>query len=187
MEVINLTQSADRSFTDQVRQESGQDLVQCYQCGNCTAGCPLSADFDLPVHQIMRLTQAGIKEQALGSRSIWLCATCETCTTRCPNNIDVARIMDVLRHMARREDNVAEKLVKLFHDSFLESVKKHGRVFEMGLLMNYNLRSFNFLADAELGPKLMLKGKLSPKAHEIQGKDAVARIFERFEQAKGGE
>ncbi len=102
MGIVNITKSYDADFVRQVEKESGQDLSLCYQCGNCTAGCPYTFVYDIPVSKIMRLAQAGQKETVLKSKSLWLCATCESCTTRCPNNIDVAHIMDVLRHMARR-------------------------------------------------------------------------------------
>jgi heterodisulfide reductase subunit C len=177
MDVLKLDAEYDAAFVETVMKESGQDPFLCYQCGNCTAGCPYTFVYDLPVHQIMRLLQAGQKETILRSHSLWLCATCESCTTRCPNLIDVARIMDVLRHMAGREGAVQEKQVKQFNDSFLDSVKKHGRVFEFGTLVKYILRSGRFWTDADLGPKVMRKGKIAPRPHDIKGKAEVARIF----------
>lgn len=177
MDPVQLDSGCDKGFIDRVAKESGQDPSLCYQCGNCTAGCPYTFVYDLPVHQIMRLLQAGQKETILGSHSLWLCATCESCTTRCPNEIDVARIMDVLRHMARREGYVKEKQVKQFTDSFLSSVKKHGRVFEFGTLVKYITRSGRLFTDVDLGPKAMGKGKIAFRPHEIKGKEEVARIF----------
>ena len=70
--------------------------------------------------------------------------------------------------------------MKLFADSFLDSVKKHGRLFEMGFLLSYNTRSRRLFTDADLGPKVMTKGKISLRPHEIQGKEKVAKIFSRF-------
>lgn len=185
METVNITTSYDPDFVKQVEEESGQTLNLCYQCGNCTAGCPYTFAYDIPVSQIMRLLQAGQKETVLKSKSIWLCATCESCTTRCPNNIDVAHIMDVLRHIARREGYASVRTVKTFWDSFLESVEKHGRVFEMGLLATYVARTGRFWTDADLGPKVLPKGKLHFKPHDIQGKEEVAKIFKRFKEESG--
>ena len=170
----------DQEFIHQVAEESEQDPALCYQCGNCTAGCPYTFVYDIPVHKIMRLLQAGQRSEILSSHSLWLCATCESCTTRCPNNIDVARIMDVLRHMARREGYATEKQVKQFNDSFLQSVQKHGRVFELETLIRYVIRSGRFWTDMELGPKVLGKGKISTRAHDIQGKEHVSGIINRF-------
>ena len=182
MEVIDIHASCDHEFIAELEEESGQNLRLCYQCGNCTAGCPYTFVYDIPVSQIMRLVQAGQKQRVLSSRSIWLCATCESCTTRCPNEIDVARIMDVLRHMARREGLVSEKNIKRFWDSFLDSVEKHGRVFEMGLLVKYIFRSGRVWTDVDLAPKMLPKGKLSIRPHSIEGRDKVAQIFKRFRE-----
>lgn len=182
METINLTGSTDWVFIEKVREESGQNPSLCYQCGNCTAGCPYTDYFDYPVSQVMRLLQAGQKERILTSKAIWLCATCETCTTRCPCQIDVAKIMDTLRMIARREGKVSEKEIKLFYDSFLGSLEKHGRIFEMGILMSYNLKSGHLFTDAELGPKVMEKGKIHFFPKKIKGADKVAQIFKRFQE-----
>jgi heterodisulfide reductase subunit C len=84
--------------------------------------------------------------------------------------------------MARREGYVGERNVKTFWDTFLDSVEKHGRVFEMGLLATYVAKTGRFWTDMDLGPKILPKGKLSFKPHEIQGKDKVADIFKRFRE-----
>ena len=182
MPTPSATHRFDEDFLKEVQQGSEQNLTRCYQCGNCTAGCPLSFAYDIPVNRLMRLLQAGEKHAVLSSKAIWLCASCETCTTRCPNMIDVACVMDVLRHMARREGLAAVPQVKTFWDSFLDSVRAHGRVFELGLLINYVTKTGRFWTDMDLGPKILPKGKLAFKPHDIQGKEHVARIFERFER-----
>lgn len=184
MEPINLTATTNWEFIEQVRKESHQDPAQCYQCGNCSAGCPYTRYFDIPVSQVMRLLQVGQKDTILKSKSIWLCATCETCTTRCPCEIDVAHVMDVLRIIARRENYVSEKDVKKFFDAFLDSLKRHGRVFEVGILMGYNFKSGHLFSDADLGPKIMGKGKVHFLPPQIKGKDKVARIFSKFEETR---
>ncbi|OGP54194.1 MAG: heterodisulfide reductase subunit C [Deltaproteobacteria bacterium RBG_13_52_11] len=184
METIN-AESIDRDFIQAVEKESGQYISHCYQCGNCTAGCPLNFVYDIPVHQIMRLVQVGQKEKVLRSHAIWLCATCETCTTRCPCEVDVARVMDVLRIMARREGTVSEEGVQAFYDAFLDSVKSHGRLYELGVIMKYNLHTKRPFTDAELGPKLLGKGKIHFVPKNIKGARAVKEIFGRFAKKRG--
>jgi heterodisulfide reductase subunit C len=183
---LNLANACDPGFQAAVARESGQTLASCYQCGNCTAGCVYTPDYDFPVHQVMRLVQLGLKERALSCRAIWLCATCQACTTRCPNNIDVARVMDVLRHMARRAGYAPQPQVKSFADSFLASVAKHGRVFEAGLAAVFALRSGKPLQDASLGLPMLTRGKLALTPHEPEGrgKAEVAAIFERFRKGQ---
>ncbi|OIQ50512.1 succinate dehydrogenase/fumarate reductase iron-sulfur subunit [Pseudodesulfovibrio hydrargyri] len=186
MDTIQMSHSVDAEFIRQVEQESGQNVSLCYQCGNCTAGCPYTEFYDIPVSQIMRGLQAGQRDKLMSCRSIWLCATCESCTTRCPNNIDVARIMDILRHMARKAGKTPEKEVKTFCDAFLDSVRHHGRVFEMGLMTKYMTRTGRFLTDMDLSVKVLPKRKLAMTPHNIVGKKSIAKIFERYNR-EGGE
>jgi len=181
---INLIDSYDEDFVQKVARESGENPLLCYQCGNCTAGCAYTPFFDYPVSQIMRLIQAGQRETVLGSRSIWLCATCETCTSRCPNEIDVAHIIDTLRNMAFRERRHTEKDIENFYESFLSSLKGHGRIFELGILIRYKLLSGHLLADANLGPAVMLKGLMHLLPTNIKGKEEVVKIFERFAEKR---
>ena len=184
---LDLAAARDPAFQADVESESGQTLASCYQCGNCTAGCAYTPDYDFPVHQVMRLVQLGLRERALSCRSIWLCATCQACTTRCPNNIDVAKVMDVLRHMARRAGYAPERCVKTFADSFLSSVAKHGRVFEAGLAAVFAIKSGKPMQDAGLGLPMLTRGKLAFTPHEPEGngKAEVAAIFARFARVAG--
>ncbi|AMK09993.1 MAG: 4Fe-4S dicluster domain-containing protein [Pseudodesulfovibrio sp.] len=185
MNVINMKESYDAEFVRAVERESGQNVSLCYQCGNCTAGCPYTEFYDLPVSRIMRGLQAGQRDALLSCRSLWLCATCESCTTRCPNNIDVATIMDVLRHMARKAGKAPEPAVKTFCDAFLDSVRRHGRVFEMGLMTRYMARTGRFLSDVDLSLKVLPKRKLAMRPHDIVGKESIARIYERYDRKEG--
>ncbi len=185
MDIMNISSSCHSDFLRQVEEESGQNLSLCYQCGKCTAGCPYSLEYDIPVSRIMRLVQIGRKEQVLRSESLWLCATCESCSVRCPNEIDVARIMDVLRHMARKEGYAGIKTIKTFWDSFLGSARKNGRIFEVGLLMKYITQTGRFWTDLTLGPRMLPKGKIHFTPHVIKGKKEVAAIFRRYEEEYG--
>lgn len=81
---------------------SGVDVRACYQCGKCTAGCPMASTMDLMPNQILRLLQLGEHEAVLKSRTIWQCAACLTCAARCPKDVDPARVMDALRTLLMR-------------------------------------------------------------------------------------
>ena len=167
----------DDSFIDEVKTRSGQNPSRCVQCGKCTAGCPVGFASDMPVNAVIRLIQEGRREEALGSRFIWLCAQCRTCSVRCPQEIDVAALMGALRSMAWKDGKVGDKRVKTFLGAFVESVRKHGRVHELGLMMEYALRTGRMFDDLELAPKAL--GKLSILPHKAAGADEVRAIVER--------
>ena len=172
--------------TREVEAESGQKVTNCYQCGNCTAGCPCGPEYDLQVSQVMRAVQLGNKEMALSSRSLWLCVSCSTCTSRCPNNIDVAKVMDVLRHMAWKEGKTNYAMAS-FWQSFLTTVRHFGRTYELGVMAMFMARTGRVFTDVDLAPRILPKQKLPFKPHTIVGKDAVARIFKRFDEQRSAE
>ncbi len=87
------------SFVKDVELISGQDLLACNQCGKCGAGCPVASTLDLLPNAVIRLAQLG-QEDVLESQTIWVCAACQTCVSRCPKDVDVPRVMEALRTIA---------------------------------------------------------------------------------------
>jgi heterodisulfide reductase subunit C len=175
---LSIQQSRDSDFIREVEEASGQNVSKCYQCGNCMASCIYTFAYDYPVTQIMRLIQLGQKDTVLKSSAIWLCANCQACTTRCPNNIDVAQVMETLRIMSRKEHTVSLPDIQAFYDEFLRSVKTFGRVFETGLLPVYNMRAKKPFTDLDLAPRLLMKGKLTFFPAMVKQRKKIAEIFE---------
>ena len=83
-------------FLDTVNERSGQLIQRCYYCKKCAGGCPVAAFYDYLPYQVLRMAQAGLKDELLTSTAIWLCATCGTCAVRCPNDIDTGKVADAL-------------------------------------------------------------------------------------------
>ncbi len=79
----------------------------------------------------------------LNSRTISVCAACETCSTRCPQGIDIARIMDELEIMAA-EQGIASKApsVPMFYKSANRGINYFGRMWELGLMAELYIRQF---------------------------------------------
>ena len=174
----------NQDFAKKVKEISNANLDRCYQCYTCTAGCPVAYAMDYYPHQIMRMVQLGVKDKVLTSSTIWLCAACETCATRCPNEIELVNVMDTLREMTLEEGvEIKEKEIVSMHKTFLSVVKSLGRQHEISLLVLLKMKTREFLKDMILGMNMFLKGKLKIMPHKIKGVDQIKGMFERS-QAK---
>ena len=150
----------------------------CYQCQKCSAGCPVAFAMDYKPNQIMQMVSLGMEERILASKTIWVCASCYTCSTRCPNDIDIARVMDWLRQSALKGGVMpAEKEVPIFHAAFLDSIRRRGRVHELSLMLRYKIRSGKLWDDFKLGWKMFTKGKLKLLPSGIKGKKEMDDLF----------
>ncbi len=147
-------------LADAIRRIVGENAYLCYQCLKCTSGCPLAEYFDLTPNQVMRSVQLG-DAAVLESKAIWLCAACETCTTRCPQGIDIAAVMDALRIEARRRGiPPALPEVDRFARLFLMDVKLMGRLHEVGLMASLNLLNRDLFKDTDMAVEMLKRGKL---------------------------
>lgn len=173
------------TLADELGAETGVHVADCYQCGKCSAGCPMAAEMPLKTHQIVRLLQLDRRERLLADESMWLCLTCETCTARCPNGVDPAQLIDALRERAMRDgaDN-APLRIRAFHRAFLDQIRAHGRVFEFPLVASYKVRSGRLFDDVTSAPGMVLRGKLELTPSNIQGVAEVRRIFEACDAAR---
>lgn len=165
-------------------QTAGVRIADCYQCGKCSAGCPLGGRMDLPPSRLLRLLQLGLPgmdARALGSEALWLCLTCETCTSRCPQKVEITRAMDQLRHTAleRGLAHPAAQDILAFHRSLLDTVRHTGRLYEIGLVAAYKLRTRRLLQDVALVPGLLRRGKLALLPHRIRDRKGLRAVFHR--------
>jgi heterodisulfide reductase subunit C2 len=118
-----------------------RSVAACFFCRKCSGGCSLTFAMDILPHHVIRLALLGQEEQVLGSETIWVCSACQTCTTRCPNGIDIAGVMDWLKEEAvKRGKAIPDAGVRAFHRFFLESIRDaSGRLSETRLLRRYTL------------------------------------------------
>ncbi len=163
---MSISDHVDVRLAETVRDKLGISVNHCYQCGKCSAGCPASAEMDFAPSVVMRMLQTGTTNSdasILRSYAIWLCLACETCFTRCPMEIDLPRVMDVLRNESLKLKLVHPKArdIVSFHKSFIDTVRHFGRMWELGLIAEYKLRTRHFWQDVVLAPLMLRKGLLS--------------------------
>jgi heterodisulfide reductase subunit C len=163
---------------DLFSRESGINVRDCYQCQKCSAGCPVAFAMDYKPNQIMQMVSLGMKERVLSSKTIWVCASCYTCSTRCPNDINIAGVMDWLRQSALREGvTPAEKDIPLFHAALLDSIRSHGRVHELSMMGRYKMKTGKFFDDWKLGWMMLTRGKLKLFPSRVRKKREIAELF----------
>jgi heterodisulfide reductase subunit C len=177
-----------RSIARRVQEISGVDLSLCYQCKKCTSGCPVSSMAKCPPSEIMRRLHLGAGDELLNSDILWMCVSCETCSTRCPMGIDVAAVMDALRKLAR-ERNAAkgEGNVPLFNKAFLKTVQVFGRTYDIAMIAGYKLGSGKLMADTEKFPTMLKKRKIALLPPLGADRKTVRRIFRKTKENGAGQ
>nr|WP_320059291.1 4Fe-4S dicluster domain-containing protein [uncultured Bacteroides sp.] len=171
-------------LSGKLMESTGVNVSHCYQCGKCTAGCALATDMDYSPSYILRLLQTDDEKnyhRVLSSEAIWLCLSCENCFARCPNEVDIPKLMDYLRQKAREEScvNPQARPVVAFHNAFLDSVKYTGRLYEVGLILGFKIRTFRLVQDLKMVPSMLLKGKLNLLPESIKSRKKIQRIFSK--------
>lgn len=167
---IEITYRGD--LAREIQKACGENVHLCFQCKKCTAGCPVADYFDLTPHRLMRAMQLGQRDTVLRSKTLWLCAGCEACSTRCPQGLDLPRTVDALRIIASREGiEPAVRPVPAFYAAALRGIKIFGRMYEAGLMGELYLRMALsgdldreqlIQRDVPLALKMLKTGKLKP-------------------------
>jgi len=167
------------------------DVRDCYQCGNCTAGCPAAFTFDYTPNQVMRLLQIGSVDRVLDSKAVQLCVQCLTCTARCPRNIDIAGIFEDLKTIATAQERDVPEYAKTFNKAFMGAVARFGRLPElymMGMFYLGTMKPKMAMADAGLAIPMVIKGKMQYLPRKARGADEVSRIYKKaMDKAKARE
>lgn len=181
----------DFEFINEVEQGGEFQAEACFQCRKCTSGCPVTFAMDLYPDEVVRLVNLGVREKVLACRTIWVCAGCETCTTRCPNEVRIAELMDRLKEMAVADNAPCPQPgVLALHRTFLNNVKKHGRMFESTLLPAYLLGSGelkrklingSWKAEAKLGWKMLRRGRMPLWPKRSKARKEMDRLVPRPE------
>lgn len=171
----------EKTLTCEVQSLSAEALELCFHCHKCAAGCPVVGAMTYGPDCILRMISLDQQDEVLRSRDIWLCAGCYTCATRCPNDIDIAAVMDALRQIAvARGIPAGERDALLFHRLFLGVVQRLGRSHEAAMLGLFKVLSrIPIYKDMDSGARLFLRGKVPLLPENTRSAAEVRRIFKR--------
>lgn len=200
--VVAFEPERSKTLLQEVMDRSGQNLLACYQCRRCAAGCPVGDETGVTPDRLIRMILLGEKDEALNNLLVWKCVACYTCGVRCPNNIQTARINETLKQMSK--ETHVEPLnprVAAFHDAFLTSISHFGRVNELEFMGLYEIRNtgsdlkrgsgWRTVVDemkkqARLGIELMKKKRIHFNLAKIKRLSEVKRLYAMArEKAKG--
>ncbi len=182
-------------LAEYVMERSGQNLTACYQCRRCASGCPVGEETGyLTPDRLIRLILLGDAEAALSNGLVWKCVSCYTCGTRCPNQIQTARIVETLKRMSKEAQvETLQPRIANFHDAFVEASARHGRLNELEFMALYQLKNVaegirtkdlksmvvEIVEQGKIGIAMLRLRRLRPGFHTAKGRAEVKRLFRR--------
>lgn len=180
-----LNKKSGQFLVNRIASETGVAIHECYQCGKCSAGCPMAHAMDLMPRQIVRYMQLDMMDEILSSKSIWLCASCHTCVERCPHKIDIPALIEKARQEAKARGKIAVMEVDRFNDIFMETVKYTGKAQEVVLEGLYNVTTGHFMQDMVNVPHMLSHKLVGPDIHTVNDLRHVRSIV--IKSTKRGE
>ena len=200
--ILQFRPQLSQPLLKEVMDRSGQNLLACYQCRRCAAGCPVGEETGVTPDRLIRMIIFGEREEALNNLLVWKCVACYTCGTRCPNNIQTARINETLKQISK-ESHIDPLLPKVsaFHDAFLKSTSHFGRVNELEFIGLYEIKNAarelkygggwkavasEIKTQAKLGISMMKKKRMHLRFKKIRRLSEIKRLYKRAGDKAGG-
>jgi heterodisulfide reductase subunit C2 len=191
--VTQFNPELSQSLIQEVMHRSGQNLLACYQCRQCAAGCPVGDETGMTPDRLIRTIVVGDREKALNNMLVWKCVACYMCGTRCPNNIQTARINETLKEMSK-EDHLEPLLPKVaaFHGTFMRSASHLGRINEIEFMGLYELQNAgreiksgrgwkavldSMRSNAKLAISMLKKKRLHFRMYKIKDLSEIKRLY----------
>ena len=181
MRAIDLSAITDENLRacEAIAAEAGVNLKDCYQCGKCTAGCPLADAMDLMPREVIRYLQLGALDVVLDAKTPWICAQCVVCSSRCPQNVDICSTMRAVRQASKRAGKRPLPEADIFDDEFIANVRAHGVSNEQYLAAMYNVKSGHLMQDMGNATRMLKRRMVGPAIHNTKGRAEVAALIDR--------
>ena len=179
----------------EVMERSQQNILACYQCRRCAAGCPVGEETGyITPDRLIRMITLGDRENALNNQLVWRCVSCYTCGTRCPNDIQTARITETIKKIAKENhlDPLKPKVAH-FHDTFVNSGIRWGRLNEMEFMSFYELKNTlkylkrmkfkaiydELMAKTKLGLGMARRKRMHFSFQSAKGRSEIKRLYKK--------
>lgn len=182
---MDTAESMHESVASVLMAEIQEKVQSCMQCGTCTGSCPNAFAMDLTPRQIWRLAQLGEREEIFHSKTFYLCSACYYCTLRCPRGLPLTEAMSALKRMAAAEGIKKHKQSANFYRTFMDTVRRYGRVREMEFINRYFMSMkdpFFPLGYMPLGMKLMKKRKIPLEIPKLFGRGRFDALFQKVKE-----
>ena len=179
----------------EVMERSQQSLLECYQCRRCAAGCPVGEETGyITPDRLIRMIVLGDREKALNNQLVWRCVSCYTCGTRCPNDIQTARITETIKKMAKETHlEPLKPEVAHFHDTFVNSGVRWGRLNEGEFMSFYELKNTltylkrmkfkaiydELMAKARLALKMASRKRMHVGLQSAKGRAEIKQLYKK--------
>ncbi len=180
----------DLEFMERVHDIPGGGAIKrCIQCGTCSGSCPVSWAMEESPRQIIAMVRAGMRDKVLDSSTIWTCASCYTCTVRCPQEIKITDVMYILKRIAIREKRERAEKIHAFSRFFVETVNETGRNNEFVLLRRFFLatKPFGAIKEGGVAWRLKTRGRLPLSVKPIKDLDGLRKIIAKAQELGGEE
>jgi heterodisulfide reductase subunit C2 len=133
MDICVSAAAVESDIIRKIEKISGEKLANCYNCGKCSAGCPVVGEMDILPNQVIRLLQLGQVDEVKDSKTVWICASCFQCGERCPRGVDVSKVAEAVRLLVLRKnvDRIdinkipVEQLMELPQIAIISAMRKY--------------------------------------------------------------
>ena len=174
-----------------VAQIGELDLSYCFQCGVCSGSCPTVDRMEYGPRRIMHMVRLGLIDQVLQSKDIWMCVSCFSCSARCPQGIQIADVMSVLRNISLAR-GMAKDQEATFSRTFVDVIQRHGRMYEAEVMLRFYLGKQGLagivplMKQAGLAMNMLRKRKLALRPERIEQPDELKEIVRVSLRGKSG-
>jgi quinone-modifying oxidoreductase, subunit QmoC len=177
------------TFADEVGAIPGGEGVRlCIQCGACSGSCPNVAQMEYSPRKIIAMIRAGKRKEVLSCNTPWICATCYMCTVRCPRDVRATELMHTLERLSAQYGLRSRKVcTPEMYTTFVNSIKTNGRVHEVGLMLQYYLKTnpLSALRMTNVGLGLLSHGRMAFKPPRIKGVKQIQAMLKKAKESGG--